>query len=157
MTTNAAPSLSERQRGFREFQQFDALRAMWPIAFPDKSHEVRPLASGAKQAAVDGLGWNAGYGRAVLRSWALQPAYCRAVLRYATRINLDGSASEEAVDDEARAMATERLEQIAARPAKDIEKLRAGTEAMLQVRVATDMWGQIRPLKTRRTRCVYCS
>ena len=78
MTTNAATSLSERQRGLREaFQQFDALRAKWPMAFPHKSHEVRPLASGAKQAAVDALGWNAGYGRAVLRSWTLQPAYCR--------------------------------------------------------------------------------
>ncbi len=54
MMTNATTPLSERQRGFSEaFQQFDALRAKWPKAFPDKSHEVRPLASGAKQAAVD--------------------------------------------------------------------------------------------------------
>ena len=34
---------------------------------------------------------------------------------------------------------------------------RGGGPRVLQVRVATEMWGQTRPLKTRRTRCVYCS
>ena len=52
----------------------------------------------------------------------MRGAYCRAALLYPKRINLDGSVSDETVDDRARALAKERLEQIAARKAKAAER-----------------------------------
>ena len=65
----------------------------------------------------------------MLNLWVLREAYCRAVLAYPMRINLDGSESELAVDDEARALAAARLDQIAARKAK--EAARKAREAEL--------------------------
>ena len=41
----------------------------------------------------------------MLTVWKLRPSYCQAILRYPTRINLDGSPTGEDVDDVARATA----------------------------------------------------
>ncbi len=112
-------SKSDWKRGAEESrQQIELLRARWPKAFPAKGHEVRPLANAAS-AIAEALGWSNAYARGVLSPWVLREAYCRAVLAHAMRINLDGSESELTVDDEARAMATARLAQIAARKAKE--------------------------------------
>jgi hypothetical protein len=54
--------------------------------------------------------------------WKLGPAYCNAILRYPKRINLDGSPSDEEIDDRSRAAATARLEQRAERQAKERAK-----------------------------------
>jgi sRNA-binding protein len=125
---------ADQRRGFKEgAQQFELLRARWPRAFPVKPHEVRPLTNGAQQALVEAFGWSLDYARGVLAMWKTQPAYCRAILFYTKRINLDGSASGEEVGDTPRAMAKERLEQIAVRRAKKAEqKLRAATEGSAQ-------------------------
>jgi sRNA-binding protein len=121
---------SEQKRGYQEgSQKIELLRAQWPKAFPAKSHEVRPLAAGASQAVIEAFGWTRPYARAVLMVWKLRPAYCQATLRYKHRINLDGSVSEQEVDDRARALASERLEKIAARRAKETEKHTARPEA----------------------------
>jgi hypothetical protein len=58
----------------------------------------------------------------VLAVWKLRPAYCNAILRYPTRINLDGSPSDDKIDDTSRATATLRLEQRAERQAKERAK-----------------------------------
>ncbi len=109
---------SDWKRGAAESrQQIELLRARWPKAFPAKGHEVRPLANAAATIA-EALGWSNAYARGVVNPWVMREAYCRAVLAHSTRINLDGSASAMTVDDEARAMATARLEQIAARKAR---------------------------------------
>src|ERR1039458_9732738 len=39
---------------------------------------------------IEAFGWSPPYARAGLTVWMLQPAYCRAILRYPKRINLDG-------------------------------------------------------------------
>src|SRR5271166_4991357 len=115
-------SKSDWKRGAGESrQQIELLRARWPKAFPAKGHEVRPLANAAS-AIAEALGWSNAYARGVLSPWVLREAYCRAVLAHTMRINLDGSESELTVDDEARAMATKRLEQIAARKAQEPER-----------------------------------
>ncbi len=115
-------SKSDWKRGASESrQQIELLRARWPKAFPAKGHEVCPLANAAS-AIAEAVGWSNAYTRGVLSPWLLGEAYCRAVLAHATRINLDGSESELTVDDEARAMATKRLEQIAARKAQEPER-----------------------------------
>ena len=112
-------SKSDWKRGASESrQQIELLRARWPKAFPAKGHEVRPLANAAP-AIAEALGWSHAYAKGVLSPWVLREAYCRAVMRYPMRVNLDGSESELTVDDEARAMATSRLAQIAARKAKE--------------------------------------
>ncbi len=104
----------EWQRGAKDARQaFELLRARWPKAFPAKSHEVRPLAS-AVPAIVEALGWSPQYAKGVLSVWKGREAYCRAVLAYPQRIDLNGSPTED-IDDEARALAKGRLEQIAAR------------------------------------------
>src|SRR5271165_1381263 len=104
----------EWRRGAKDARQaFELLRARWPKAFPAKSHEVRPLAS-AVPAIVEALGWSPQYAKGVLSVWKGREAYCRAVLAYPQRIDLNGSPTED-IDDEARALAKGRLEQIAAR------------------------------------------
>ncbi len=104
----------EWRRGAKDARQaFELLRAKWPKAFPAKSHEVRPLAS-AVPAIVEALGWSPQYAKGVLSVWKGREAYCRAVLAYPQRIDLNGSPTAD-IDDEARAHAKGRLEQIAAR------------------------------------------
>jgi len=60
---------------------------------------------------------------AVLMVWKLRDTYCRAVLAYSQRINLDGTPSAEHVDDEARQKAKEQLDRIAARKVKKAAKM----------------------------------
>jgi sRNA-binding protein len=141
MTTDA-PNMtdkSERKRGYEEGgQKIELLRARWPKAFPVKSHEVRPLTNGAQQTMVEEFGWSPVYARAVLTVWKLRPSYCQAILRYPTRINLDGSPTGEEVDDAARATAKARLEERVARLAKkaareEKKRLRATAEASAQL------------------------
>jgi len=104
----------EWRRGAKDARQaFELLRARWPKAFPAKSHEVRPLAS-AVPAIVEALGWSPQYAKGVLSVWKGREAYCRAVLAYPQRIDLNGSPTGD-IDDQARALAKGRLEQIAAR------------------------------------------
>ena len=125
MTTDAPNTRdkAEKKRGYEEgSQKIELLRAKWPKAFPAKSHEVRPLTNEAQQAIIEEFGWSRDYARAVLAVWKLRPAYCQAILRYPTRINLDGSESSETIDDRARATATARLEERAERRAKKLAK-----------------------------------
>jgi sRNA-binding protein len=58
------------------------------------------------------------YTRGVLLSWKSRTNYCNAVLRHRERINLDGLASGEEVDDRARVDAQQQLAQIARRAAE---------------------------------------
>jgi sRNA-binding protein len=127
MTIDApnTPNKAEKKRGYEEgIKKLELLSAKWPKAFPAKSYQVRPLTNGAQQAIVEEFGWSPDYARAVLTVWKQRDAYCLAILRYPTRINLDGSPSDEGIDEASRATATARLEQRAAREAKK----RAGAE-----------------------------
>src|SRR5271166_4088562 len=136
MTTdapNTTTNKSEKKRGYEEGgQKIELLRARWPKAFPAKSHEVRPLTNDAQQAMVEEFGWSPDYARAVLTVWKLRPAYCNAILRYPTRINLDGSPSGEEIDAAARATATKRLEERAARQARKLAKLAEAEQQRLR-------------------------
>ena len=115
-------SKSDRNRGAQEARQaFELLRARWPQAFPARAHEIRPLAN-VTADLQEAFGWSRDYAKGVLMVWKAREAYCRAILLYTNRIRLDGSVSEVAVDDEARAMATARLKQIAAGKAKAAER-----------------------------------
>ena len=58
----------------------------------------------------------------MLGVWKAREAYCRAVLAYPNRVGLDGLLTEAIVDDQAREMASARLEQIAAKKAKAAER-----------------------------------
>ena len=116
---------SETKRGYQDAsKQFELLRATWPLAFPAKPHEVRPLAAGSAKKVAEALGWSSAYARAVLRIWKSRETYCKAILSHPFRINLDGSATEEAVGDRAREDAKAQLEIIAARIAKKATKPR---------------------------------
>jgi sRNA-binding protein len=107
----------ERDRGAKEYrQQLAVLREKWPLAFPVQHQDVRPLAMGVARQVVAELGWSLPYTLGVLGGWKLAPGYCRAVLSYDQRIALDGSPAE-AVDTEAKDLATKRLAQLAARKA----------------------------------------
>ncbi len=138
MTTDAANmpnKKAEKTRGFKEgFGRFELLRAKWPKAFPQRSQDVRPLTNHARQALAEEFGWSPGYAQGVLVAWTMRYAYCQAILRYPTRINLDGSASDEEVGDQPRALAKTQLERHAARKAEkakgtERDRLRAATEA----------------------------
>jgi sRNA-binding protein len=142
MTTDTPSKRAERERGFKDgFQLFELLRTKWPNAFPLKSHEIRPLANGAHQALIEEFGWSLGYAYGVLAAWKIRLAYCQAILRYPTRINLDGSASDEEVSDISRQQAKTQLERHAARQAKkaaaEQEKLRAAADANAEPKTPT--------------------
>jgi sRNA-binding protein len=107
----------ERDRGSKEFrQQLAVLREKWPLAFPLKHQEVRPLAIGAAGEIAVVMGWSLPYTLGVLGRWKMAPVYCRAVLCYDQRIALDGSPAET-VDAEAKDLATKQLARLAARKA----------------------------------------
>jgi sRNA-binding protein len=94
----------ERERGTKEFQkQLAVLRAKWPLAFPVKEQDVRPLAIGIPSEIAAVMGWSHPYTLGVLAGWKMAPVYCRAVLCNDQRIALDG-APAEVVDGEAKDM-----------------------------------------------------
>jgi hypothetical protein len=103
----------ERDRGTKESdQQLALLREKWPLAFPIKDDDIRPLARGAAREIAAAMGWSIPYTLGVLGRWKVAAVYCRAVLGYDQRIALDGLAVE-LVGVEAKEMATKRLAQLA--------------------------------------------
>jgi sRNA-binding protein len=107
----------ERNRGAKESrQQLAVLREKWPLAFPSKHQDVRPLAVGAAREIATAMGWPLPYTLGVLVGWKMAPVYCQAVLRCDQRIALDGSPAE-AIDAEAKDLAAKRLARLAAREA----------------------------------------
>jgi sRNA-binding protein len=105
----------ERNRGTKECrQQLAALREKWPLAFPAKHEDVRPLAVRAPGEIAAAMGWSLPYTLGVLVGWKMAPAYCQAVLCYDKRVSLDGSPAET-IDAEAKELATEQLARLAAR------------------------------------------
>jgi sRNA-binding protein len=108
----------ERDRGTNEFrQQFAVLREKWPLAFPAKPQDVRPLASGAAAGEIGtAMGWSHPYTIGVLSGWKLARTYCEAVLSHDQRIALDGAPAEP-VDAEAKDLAAKQLAKLAARRA----------------------------------------
>jgi len=107
----------ERDRGVKEArQQIPILREKWPLAFPRKHSEIRPLAVDVADTIAAALGWSLPYTLGVLANWKLAPVYCEAVLRCDQRIALDGTPAE-AIDAAARDLAAKRLAQLVARKA----------------------------------------
>jgi len=64
----------ERNRGTKEArQQLAALRKKWPLAFPAKPEDVRPLAVGAAREIAAAMGWSLPYTLGVLVGWMRIP------------------------------------------------------------------------------------
>jgi len=104
---------AQRLQGLKESAQAIALlQEKWPRAFPKKYSVVKPLARSVKEAIVVGTGWNKDYTYGVLAAWKSRLAYCDAVLRDAIRVDIDGKATDEVVDDTSRAMAEEKRKQV---------------------------------------------
>jgi sRNA-binding protein len=102
---------SEARRAYRESRTAIALlQQRWPAAFPEAPQQVRPLIAGIAPLIAAALDWSHSYTRAVLRTWKLRPAYCRAVLEYPVRFDLDGNPTEQPVGEDARTMAKTRLD-----------------------------------------------
>jgi len=114
----------ERERGTKESaQQFAVLREKWPLAFPLKHQEIRPLTVGVAREIAATMGWSHAYTLGVLHLWKMAPVYCQAVVNHDQRIALDGTPVE-AVDAGAKDLAAKRLAEIAARKAaKKVAKL----------------------------------
>src|SRR6516165_10412621 len=71
----------ERARGTKEAaRQLAVLRKKWPIAFPVKSDEVRPLTVSAVGEIAAAMDWTIPYTLGVVAPWKMAPIYCRAVL-----------------------------------------------------------------------------
>jgi sRNA-binding protein len=116
---------AERLRGLRESRAaIETLRSLWPAAFPDKFRLVKPLKSSVVTEIVERTGWTSAYARGVLQAWKLRAAYCEAVLRENLRIDLNGEPLPETVDEKAREQARQQLAIIAARKARQQEKLK---------------------------------
>lgn len=115
---------SEFLRGLRESRErLETLRVLWPLAFPKKSHLVRPLAVDVQQIA-EKAGWSRSFAQGVLVGWKMRYAYCAAVLHYDRRCNLNGDeVAESTVDEDARTMARKRLAAMEARRLKMNDQL----------------------------------
>lgn len=93
-------------RGMKEAREgIEKLQSLWPAAFPAKPDLVRPLATGTIRQIADGAGWSRGYTRGVLHVWKARNAYCRAVLRFGSRFDLNGEPVDQTVEDSAREQA----------------------------------------------------
>jgi hypothetical protein len=58
---------TERERGTKESrQQLAALRDQWPLAFPVKNQDVRPLAIGTTREIAAAMAWSVPYTLGVL-------------------------------------------------------------------------------------------
>src|SRR5580704_16073897 len=96
----------ERDRGSKDFpQQLAVLRERWPIAFPTKHEDVRPLAMGVAREVAAAMSWSLPYTLGVLTRWKMSAVYRQAVLSHDQRIGLDGLPAET-VDAEAKELAT---------------------------------------------------
>src|SRR3954467_8302491 len=102
---------SEARRAYRESRTAIALlQQRWPAAFPEAPQQVRPLIAGLTPLIAAALDWSHPYTRAVLRTWKLRPAYCRAVLAHPVRFDLEGTSPDRPVGGDARTMAKTRLD-----------------------------------------------
>jgi sRNA-binding protein len=109
--------MHERKRGAIEAsQQLAVLRERWPLTFPVRHQDVRPLALGAASEIAAAMSWSVQYTLGVLTPWKMAAIYCRAVLAHDRRIALDGTPAET-VDAEAKELATKQLAKLAARNA----------------------------------------
>jgi sRNA-binding protein len=107
----------ERKRGSKEARlQLAVLQERWPLAFPAKDHDIRPLAIGTPSEVAAAMGWSLPYTLGVLTAWKMAEAYCKAILCYDQRITLDGSPAET-IDAEAKDLASKQLARLAAREA----------------------------------------
>ena len=112
-----APYQADRLRGVKEARTaIEVLKVKWPAIFNDPK-TIKPLASSVLSQVAAALGWSLGYTRGVFHVWKSRNDYCRAVLRDSVRVHLDGSPSEEVVDDLAREMAKAQLDKNAVRNA----------------------------------------
>jgi hypothetical protein len=70
--------LSERDRGIKECrQQLAELRERWPLAFPARDQDVRPLAVDATYEIAAVMGWSEPYTLGVLSRWKMAPCTAR--------------------------------------------------------------------------------
>ena len=112
-----SPYQADRLRGVKEARTaIDVLKVKWPAIFNDPK-TIKPLASSVLSQVAAALGWSLGYTRGVFHVWKSRNDYCRTVLRDSVRVYLDGSPSDEVVDDRAREMAKAQLDTNAARSA----------------------------------------
>ena len=113
----------------------EVLRSLWPLAFPKKSHLVRPLALGAVEQIIEQTGWSRAYARGVLQGWKSRYAYCEAVLRYDRRWNLKGEElTESTVDEVARKTARQQIEAKEARRLKKVARQESAVAASYAAR-----------------------
>jgi ProQ/FINO family len=106
----------ETKRGLTESAaSVEVLRSLWPAAFPKRNDLVRPLARGLIPAIAEGTGWSPAYAQGVVEGWKRRVAYCKAVLTFDRRWNLNGEKTDDTVTDEARELARQRLERYARR------------------------------------------
>ena len=114
------------KRGLKEArEQLPLLQKKWPKGFPLDPKLVRPLVVSIAPVIAEEMGWSLVYTRGVLLVWKQRIAYCNAVMKYERRVNLDGTLSDEAVDEVARTAAAETLARIAAKRAKELAKAQA--------------------------------
>ena len=120
------PLQIERDRGRKEAsQQLEVLRERWPLAFPIRPYDIRPLAMGVANQIAETMGWSLSYSVGVLTYWKMSAAYCRAVLAHDQRITLDGTPAE-AVDEGAKDLATKQLIRLGLRERREADLSRQG-------------------------------
>jgi hypothetical protein len=65
-----SPYRIERDRGTKEArQQLAVLREKWPLAFPVRHQDIRPLAMGVARQVAAAMGWSLPYTLGVLGRW----------------------------------------------------------------------------------------
>src|SRR3954454_4258711 len=101
-----------RQGKIESAKAIALLQEKWPLAFPKKFSDVKPLASSVKATVIAEMDWDKNYVHGVLMTWKLRLSYCDAVLRGDTRIDINGNPTTETVDETSKAGAREQRETI---------------------------------------------
>jgi sRNA-binding protein len=142
-----SPYRIERDRGIKDSsKQLAMLQERWPLAFPLKLDDVRPLAEGASREIAAATGWSLPYTLGVLGSWKLAAFYCRAILAHDQRITLDGTPAET-VNAEAKDLASKRLAELTSHGAPKRERERGTKDSSKQLVVLQEKWPLAFPLK----------
>jgi sRNA-binding protein len=76
------------------------------------------LAASVRGVIREAMGWDYHYTIGVLSVWKRRSAYCDAILRGDPRIDIDGNATTEPIDERSRQQAQKELAARAARRAK---------------------------------------
>ena len=103
-------------RGMKEARERIAtLQSSCLAAFPAKPDLVRPQAAGIIPGISECTGWSRAYAQGVVYEWKARCAYCKVVLKFGKRFDLNGEPVDQTIEFPARKQVRPRFAAMKAR------------------------------------------